>query len=1204
MAMLIVKPDLLNRYTDNEIQINPKTSSVSRLGREVKFQRFKDYKDQITEEGEQEEYSLQSSPMQPKDSVKNRSRPPERKFINSRGTPGKPIYTSNKKMSTGSGSMMGECKDDGEEQDSPRLSPFRIKYLKEKSRTRESKGSKSTERCLRMSNKKRSLEHKFNLAEREEEDEDSAGSSFTSMKGSSKKNRQTPETKRLNGRKISRKCWRASEKGNPCKYVSPEFEEGDNEEYCLSTPVKKRRYCQSKGSNGEGEEYSMLPSPSVKKRRTCKSICSDGDDSEEARNSTVGMPSTRAKCLAKEKRIAQEKECCRGGKILQKCHGTLNKKREYSASRWEVEEGESEGKDKGGLSSVRTKTSLTGEIENAHGRRISERHYNALNNVRSSENVYFYGEWIDDLEDLFLGEEETHDGSRHSNGMEMKGSSMELREKNYASGNSSFCGLSPSPPSSFSSGPVIRNDVLRAGRSKTRNQKEKREERIKCHQCARSDRRIVVPCAECKKKVYCIQCIKQWYQHLSEEEIAESCPFCRQNCNCNLCLHSIGTIKTSKRDLNDQEKVQHLNYLIKSLIPFLKQIHQEQTEEIETEALIQGLPSSAITVQESICHNDERVYCNHCATSIVDLHRSCPNCSYELCLSCCREIRHGEELGAGSKGVFKYLNRGCDYIHGGDPLPHSHNLETSDEHNEPVTKWVANDDGSITCAPKEMGGCGSCVLDIKCLLPHGWISNLEAKGEEILKKYEIYQMMSVPSSLDSDTKMSPLTVSRESCRNNVLYCPNSRNVLKEEELLKFRRHWANGEPVIVRDVLEQTTGLSWEPMVMWRALCENLDSSITSKMSEVKAIDCLAGCEVRISTRQFFKGYTEGRRYRNFWPEMLKLKDWPPSDKFENFLPRHCDEFISALPFQEYTDPRAGFLNLAVKLPEGVLKPDLGPKTYIAYGIAEELGRGDSVTKLHCDMSDAVNILTHTAEIELDDQQRAAIAVLKKKHQTQDEKERLDQEMNENPVVNETDVRGAAYAMGASKISSTSQASEVIVDQINGHRKYPAFDSSSPEGTSHQTGGALWDIFRREDVPKLEEYLMKHHREFRHTYCSPVEQVVHPIHDQCFYLTLEHKKKLKEEFGIEPWTFEQRLGEAVFIPAGCPHQVRNLKSCTKVAVDFVSPENVHECIRLTKEFRKLPKDHKAREDKLEIRKMILHAMNRAIEDFEAFTSSS
>lgn len=101
--------------------------------------------------------------------------------------------------------------------------------------------------------------------------------------------------------------------------------------------------------------------------------------------------------------------------------------------------------------------------------------------------------------------------------------------------------------------------------------------------------------------------------------------------------------------------------------------------------------------------------------------------------------------------------------------------------------------------------------------------------------------------------------------------------------------------------------------------------------------------------------------------------------------------------------------------------------------------------------------------------------------------------------------------------------------------------------------------------------------------------------------------------GVEPWTFTQRLGEAVFIPAGCPHQVRNLKvlchslffyffyllfncllphllccriyvqSCTKVAADFVSPENIHECLRLTEEFRKLPKNHRAREDKLEVR---------------------
>jgi len=43
-----------------------------------------------------------------------------------------------------------------------------------------------------------------------------------------------------------------------------------------------------------------------------------------------------------------------------------------------------------------------------------------------------------------------------------------------------------------------------------------------------------------------------------------------------------------------------------------------------------------------------------------------------------------------------------------------------------------------------------------------------------------------------------------------------------------------------------------------------------------------------------------------------------------------------------------------------------------------------------------------------------------------------------------------------------------------------------------------------------------------------------------------------------------------------------LQSCTKVALDFVSPENVGECFRLTEEFRKLPVNHKSAEDKLEV----------------------
>lgn len=185
-------------------------------------------------------------------------------------------------------------------------------------------------------------------------------------------------------------------------------------------------------------------------------------------------------------------------------------------------------------------------------------------------------------------------------------------------------------------------------------------------------------------------------------------------------------------------------------------------------------------------------------------------------------------------------------MHGGDPQPELGDSKTLDDHHiEQSTEWSAKTDGHVCCAPKEVGGCGNCVLELKHILPRGWISELEVKAREWLRNYNAEQtpLMWEDAAAPSCHNVMRRAASREGSDDNDIYCPSSQDILSQG-LTLFQSRWINGEPVIVRDVLQQATGLSWDPMVIWRAVCETSDSKINLKMSEVKAIDCLAGCEV------------------------------------------------------------------------------------------------------------------------------------------------------------------------------------------------------------------------------------------------------------------------------------------------------------------------------------------------------------------------
>ncbi|CAM0958619.1 unnamed protein product [Alopecurus aequalis] len=656
-----------------------------------------------------------------------------------------------------------------------------------------------------------------------------------------------------------------------------------------------------------------------------------------------------------------------------------------------------------------------------------------------------------------------------------------------------------------------------AGARSSKGRKPRDGSSNQCHQCRTSNNARVICCLRCETKRYCVNCIKNWYPKSTEDDFRNSCPFCLKNCNCKKCLRT-KINEGDELDVPRDDKIKFARRTVHYLLPWVKTLHNEQMREKNQQANIDGIAEGEVQVYRVERTTDERHYCDNCRTCIVDLHRSCKNCGYDLCLSCCHELRQGTITIRGSAS---------DMVH----TKHK--------------KWVAKTNGSIPCPPKAYAGCGRFVLELRCFFEQK-ISDLVEKASSVVNETTLEA---------GGSKCSCFTESEH-----------------------FQEHWLNGHPVIVRDVLKLTSGLSWEPTVMARALRDIKHKDKKGRLS-VEAIECLTGHKVDINISKFFDGYYHGAVGPQHLPLLLKLKDWPQDNLFGEELPRHEDEFISALPFREYTDPKCGPLNLAVRLPQNVIKPDLGPKTYIAYGVTEELGIGDSITNIHCDVADAVNILLHTHETKLKPKRLTAIMEQK------------------NSLIN---IEWSTYLQASSDPDghSSKDRSEVPSDEekkVDGNRitLEPKEDGHPLVQGNQSEGGALWDIFRREDVSKLESYLMRHATEFRN-YNEPLTEVTHPIHDHCFYLMDKHKKQLKEEFEIEPWTFIQKVGEAVFIPTGCPHQVRNLNSCTKVALDFLSPENVEECIRLTENIHKLPEGHPVKVDKLEVKKIAIHALGHAV----------
>ncbi|KAK7922840.1 hypothetical protein WMY93_009742 [Mugilogobius chulae] len=331
----------------------------------------------------------------------------------------------------------------------------------------------------------------------------------------------------------------------------------------------------------------------------------------------------------------------------------------------------------------------------------------------------------------------------------------------------------------------------------------------------------------------------------------------------------------------------------------------------------------------------------------------------------------------------------------------------------------------------------------------------------------------------------------------------------------FRECWKQGQPVLVSGIHKRLKTELWRP----EAFSEEFGDQ------DVDLVNC-RNCAIisDVKVRDFWDGFqvlNKRLQDNEGCPMVLKLKDWPPGEDFRDMMPTRFDDLMENLPLPEYTK-RDGRLNLAARLPNFFVRPDLGPKMYNAYGLTSTEDRKVGTTNLHLDVSDAVNVMVYVGIPQGDSQSEQ-----------------------------EADLSGRQEVLATIE--------EGDVDETTKRRVYEGMDKP----------GALWHIYAAKDAEKIRELLRKVGDEQGQE--NPPDH--DPIHDQSWYLDQVLRRRLYEEYGVQGWAIVQFLGDAVFIPAGAPHQVHNL---------------------LTQEFRHLSTTHTNHEDKLQVKNIIYHAVKDSV----------
>lgn len=556
-----------------------------------------------------------------------------------------------------------------------------------------------------------------------------------------------------------------------------------------------------------------------------------------------------------------------------------------------------------------------------------------------------------------------------------------------------------------------------------------------------------------------------------------------------------------------------------------------------------------ISVEPSIAWKkivaDIREMCDVCATTIFNYHWTCGNCGFTVCPDCYRD-RKALVANAWSKNKKERDEYSWLLCHKREPhkiesliltqIVAGKSLDILERQIHSVRHiWQIPQFCNCELSQQMISGGDSIYKEIaRTLLQEELDSNADGLDLEALlenNKEDLKEEPPAPPPIESKKKLARTTEKYPNTPHSWL-C-DGRLLLLEDLNCKTNIKLFQSQWRRGQPVMVSKIS-SHLNMDLW--LPESFCRDFGSQTNDL--VNCINGKIVTGRTmKEFWDGFEciekrlmDGKDR----PMLLKLKDWPAGDDFAEILPERYQDLMKSLPMGEYTF-RTGQLNLASRLPKYFVPPDLGPKMYNAYGSALHADKG--TTNLHLDVSDAVNVMVYVG-------------------------------------ISKDEGKSREYIQKAYQAIDDGGCDILMRARVREKDKVP---------------GALWHIYSPKDVPKIREFL----NGLTVKKGGKIHDNHDPIHDQTQYLDRKLRLELKKKYNVVGYAIAQCLGDAVFIPAGAPHQVRNLHNCIKVAEDFVSPENIVHCFKLTNEFRNLSESHSNHEDKLQIKNIIYHTVKDA-----------